>query len=330
MITNSSASVTVVGHRLRAPLALAAALCLLVCGMLLATAVGAATAKGATAQRSFASPDEAASALVQALRAHDKASLVAILGPGSDQWVTSGDPGADRAAAERFVSQFDAKHAIAPDGDARATLTVGADDWPFAFPLARAGERWRFDTEAGKTEMLARRVGQNELAVINVMLAVVDAEREYASADRNKDGIREYTSKFKSTPGKQDGLYWPTAAGEAPSPLGPLVSQAAGEGYGKSDGDAQRAYHGYHFRLLTAQGSHAKGGAFDYIVKGHMIGGFAAIAYPARYANSGVMTFIVNHEGVVYQRDLGPETAAKARAITRFDPGPGWTPAPTE
>ena len=329
MITNSSASVRVVGHRLRGSV-LAAALCLLVCGMLLATAVGAANAKGAGAQRSFASPDEAASALVQALRAHDKAALVAILGAGSDRWITSGDPDADRAAAERFVGQFDAKHALAPDGDARATLTVGSDDWPFAFPLVRAGERWRFDTEAGKNEMLARRIGQNELAVINVMLAIVDAEREYASADRNKDGVREYTSRFKSTPGKQDGLYWPTGAGEAQSPLGPLVSQAAGEGYAKGDGEAQRAYHGYYFRLLTGQGSHAKGGAFDYIVKGHMIGGFAAIAYPARYANSGVMTFIVNHEGVVYQRDLGPETAAKARAITRFDPGPGWTPAPTE
>jgi DUF2950 family protein len=331
MIPNPSARISVAVRRLPIPMPLVAALCLFVCSMLLAIAVGAATPKSAPAQRSFASPEEASAALVQAIRARDKTAIVAILGPGSNQWITSGDAEADRAAGERFVSQFDEKHSISADGDARATLTVGSDDWPFAFPLVRAGQRWRFDTEAGKEEMLARRIGQNELAVINVMLAIVDAQREYASADRNKDGVREYASKFKSSPGKQDGLYWPTASGEPPSPLGPLVVQAASEGYSSKGGnDESRTYHGYHFRLLTGQGSHAKGGAFDYIAKGHMIGGFAAIAYPARYENSGVMTFIVNHEGVVYQRDLGPDTAAKARAITRFDPGPGWAPTSTE
>src|SRR6185437_2749020 len=244
-------------HRLRDLIALAAGLCLLICGMLLATEVGAATSKAAAPQRSFASAEEAAAALVAAVRVHDRAALVAILGAGSDQWITSGDANVDRAAGERFVSQFDEKHAIAPDGDTRAPLTVGRDDWPFAFPLVRSGQRWRFDTEAGKNEMLARRIGQNELAVINVMLAIVDAERDYASADRNKDGVREYASRFRSTPGKQDGLYWPTADGQAPSPLGPLVSQAAGQGYGKNAGGEPRAYHGYHFRLLTAQGPHA-------------------------------------------------------------------------
>ena len=333
MISNANAARRVTGHRLRASLMLAAALCLLACGMLLATAVGAATStapKAATVQqRSFASPEEAANALVAAVRAHDRKSVVAILGPGSDQWISSGDANADRAAGEQFVSQYDAKHAISSEGDTR-TLTLGTDDWPFAFPLVRSGERWRFDTEAGKNEMLARRIGQNELSVINVMLAIVDAQREYASADRNKDGLREYASKFMSSPGKQDGLYWPTAEGAPPSPLGPLVVRAASEGYkgGGKEGsgkDESRTYHGYYFRLLTGQGPHAKGGAFDYIVRGHMIGGFAAIAYPARYENSGVMTFIVNHDGVVYQRDLGPDTPAKARAITRFDPGPGWT-----
>jgi hypothetical protein len=326
MITHPSATAPIARHRLHAMIAMAAALGLLVFGMLLSTAAGAAASKGGAQQRSFASSEEAAAALVAAVRAHDRQAVVAILGAGSDQWITSGDANADRAAGERFVKQFDEKHTIVPDGDTRATLAVGADDWPFAFPLVRSGERWRFDTEAGKNEMLARRIGENELSVINVMLAIVDAEREYASADRNKDGVREYASKFKSSPGKRDGLYWPTAEGETPSPLGPLVVQAASEGYAAKDGnDDARTYHGYHFRLLTGQGSHAKGGAFDYIVKGHMIGGFAAIAYPARYDNSGVMTFIVNHDGVVYQRDLGPDTAAKARAITRFDPGPGWT-----
>jgi hypothetical protein len=330
MISNAKAAVRVTGHRLRASLALAAALCLLVCGIVSETAMGAAASKGtAVQQRSFASPEEAAGALVAAVRAHDRKAVVAILGPGSDQWISSGDANADRAAGEQFVSQYDAKHAISSEGNTR-TLTIGTDDWPFAFPLARTGERWRFDTEAGKNEMLARRIGQNELAVINVMLAIVDAQREYASVDRNKDGLREYASKFMSSPGKQDGLYWPTAEGAPPSPLGPLVVRAASEGYkgGGKEGsgkDESKTYHGYYFRLLTGQGPHAKGGAFDYVVKGHMIGGFAALAYPARYENSGVMTFIVNHDGVVYQRDLGPETAAKARAITRFDPGPGWT-----
>jgi len=331
MITNPSARVRDTEHRLQLPMQLVAALCLLVCGMLLAMAVGAATPKSTPAQRSFASPEEASTALAQALRAGDKTAIVAILGPGSNQWISSGDAEADRVASERFVHQFDEKHSISAEGDARATLTLGSDDWPFAFPLVRAGQRWRFDTEAGKEEMLARRIGQNELAVINVMLAIVDAQREYASADHNKDGVREYASKLKSSPGKQDGLYWPTANGEAPSPLGPLVVQAASEGYAsKGSNDESRTYHGYHFRLLTGQGAHAKGGAFDYIVRGHMIGGFAAVAYPARYENSGVMTFIVNHEGVVYQRDLGPDTATRARAITRFDPGPGWTPTSTE
>ena len=327
MITHPSVTTRIGRHRLRRAIAMAAALPLLVFAMLLATGVGAAPSKAGAQQRSFATPEEAASALVAAARINDRQAVVAILGPGSNESITSGDANADRAARERFVSQYDEKHAISPEGDARATLAIGPDDWPFAFPLVRSGERWRFDTEAGKHEMLARRIGQNELSVINVMLAIVDAEREYASADRNKDGVREYASKFKSSPGKQDGLYWPTAEGEPPSPLGPLVVQAASEGYAaaKDGNDDARTYHGYHFRLLTSQGPHAKGGAFDYVVKGHMIGGFAAIAYPARYDNSGVMTFIVNHDGVVYQRDLGPETAAKARAITRFDPGPGWT-----
>ena len=326
MITNPSARVRIASHRMRDLVAMAAGLFLLIGGMLLATEVGAATAKMSTQQRSFASAEEAATALVTAVRAHDKAALVAILGAGSDQWITSGDAAADRAAGERFVKQFDEKHTIVPDGDTRATLAVGADDWPFAFPLVHSGARWHFDTEAGKNEMLARRIGQNELAVINVMLAIVDAQREYASADHDKDGVREYARRFLSSPGKQDGLYWPTTGGEPPSPLGPLVVQATSEGYkGKGGNDDARTYHGYRFRLLTGQGSHAKGGAFDYIVRGHMIGGFAAIAYPARYDNSGVMTFIVNHDGVVYQRDLGPDTTAKARAITRFDPGPGWT-----
>ncbi len=242
--------------------------------------------------------------------------------------MSSGDAVADRAASEAFVAAYDQKHAIVPDGDARAKLTIGTDDWPFAFPLVKVDGRWRFDTAAGKDEMLARRIGRNELDVIDVMLAIVDAQREYASADRDRNGALEYARKFASSAGKQDGLYWPTKAGEPQSPLGPLVVRATGEGYAKQKGPTP--YHGYHFRMLKGQGPGASGGALDYVVRGRMIGGFAAIAYPAKYGSSGVMTFIVNHDGVVYQKDLGPQTATRAAAITKFDPSEGWTAVPAK
>ena len=292
----------------------------------LAATAAATPASAADKQRTFATPDEAVGALVQSLKARDKAGMAAILGPGSGTWIASGDAVADRAAVEGFVASYEKKHAIVPDGDARATLTIGDDDWPFAFPLEKVDGRWRFDTVAGKDEMLARRIGRNELDVINVMLAIVDAQRDYASADRDGNGVREYAQKFASSAGRHDGLYWPVKAGEPDSPLGPLVVQATGEGYKKQKGPTP--YHGYYFRMLKGQGAHAAGGALDYVVRGRMIGGFAAIAYPAKYGSSGIMTFIVNHDGAVFQRDLGPQTASKAAAITRFDPGPGWVPVP--
>jgi hypothetical protein len=281
------------------------------------------TAFAAAPQRTFESAEQAADALFAAVKAHDRNAILAILGSSAADAISSGDPVADRALGERFAAAFAEKHAVAAQGDGKAELSIGPEDSPFAYPLVKSEKGWRFDTTAGNAEVLARRVGQNELAAINVMLAIVDAQRDYASADRDKDGVRQYARKFASTPGKQDGLYWRTAAGEPPSPLGPLVTRAAGEGYQK--GDAPQPYHGYFFRPLRAQGANAKGGALDYIVGGHMIGGFAAIAYPARYGNSGVMTFIVNHDGVVYQKDLGPQTARLAAEIKRFDPGPGWT-----
>ena len=283
-----------------------------------------------TAQPSFATPDEAASALVQALKATDKARVGAILGPGSATFVTSGDAVADRTAREGFITAYDQKHAIVPDGDARAKLTIGDDDWPFAFPLEKVGGRWRFDTVAGKDEMLARRIGRNELDVINVMLAIVDAQRDYASVDRDGNRALEYARKFLSGKGKHDGLYWPEKAGEAPSPLGPLMTTASGEGYALGKSKTPTPYHGYHFRMLTAQGPAAPGGALDYVVRGRMIGGFAAIATPAKYGSSGIMTFIVSHDGVVYEKDLGPQTASKAAAIRKFDPGQGWTAVPAK
>jgi len=286
------------------------------------------THAAAPAQRSFASAEEAASALISAVKSEDRRAILAVLGPGSEQWVWSGDPVADRAAGERFVQAYEQKHGMETKGEGQATLTLGADDWPFPFPLVKTAAGWRFATEQGKEEVLARRIGANELAVINVMLAIVDAQRDYASADHNRDGVREYARKLASSPGQQDGLYWPTAPGQPPSPLGAWVTAAAKEGYQQGTGPAP--FHGYMFRALQGQGSNAKGGALDYVVQGHMIGGFAVVAYPAKYGVSGVMTFMVNHDGVVYQKDLGRQTATRASAMTRFDPGPGWTAIPAE
>ena len=279
------------------------------------------------AEQTFASPQEAADALVQTVKANDRKAMLAILGGDTEKWISSGDKVADQELAQRFVAAYEQKHILSPDGDKRATLLIGENEHPFAFPLVKTGERWHFDSAAGKDEVLARRIGENELSVINVMLAIVDAQRDYASEDHSKDGVREYARRFASTAGKKDGLYWPTSAGEPPSPLGALVKTAASEGYKKSNdkNDQPQPYHGYYFRMLLKQGPNAKGGAMDYVVRKHMIGGFAAVAYPASYGNSGVMTFIVNHDGVVYQKDLGPKTAETARAMTRFDPAPGWT-----
>jgi|KBSMisStandDraft_5_1062788.scaffolds.fasta_scaffold18722_4 Protein of unknown function (DUF2950) len=274
------------------------------------------------ADRTFASADDAVAALVQAAKANDHAAILAVLGNAST-WVFSGDAPADRAALERFVSDYDAKHTLATSGD-RVTLTLGKEDDPFAFPIVKSGDRWRFDTEAGKEELLKRRVGRNELDTIRVLGAIVDAEREYAERNPAGGSAPQYAMKFASSPGKRDGLYWPVKEGEPPSPLGALVAAAAGQGYQKSKEPAP--FHGYYYRMLSGQTANAKSGAVDYVVRGRAIGGFAAIAYPAKYGNTGVMTFIVNHDGTVYQSDLGPETAAKAAKVKRFDPGKGWAP----
>jgi hypothetical protein len=282
-----------------------------------------AAGAAAATQSSFASPEEAAEALVKAVKARDRAATLAVLGPDAAAWISSGDAAADRTDVARFVAAYDAKHGIVREGD-KATLTLGEDDFPFAFPIVRSSERWRFDTAVGKEEMLARRIGENELSAIEVLQAIVDAQMEYASEDRNGDGILAYAQKFASSPGKRDGLYWPTKNGEKESPLGELVATAAGEGYLKKSDKKPTAYHGYYYRLLTGQGKNAPSGELDYVVKGRAIGGFAVIAYPARYGNSGIMSFMVNQDGKIYQADLGPETAARARQMKLFDPGSEW------
>jgi hypothetical protein len=299
--------------------AVGAAVALTLLAFLFPTGLHAATA--ATTQKTFSSPEDAVAAMVGALRKGPPSVVTTIVGPGSGDWLLSGDEVADRAAAGQFVLAYDAKHRIRREGAARAVLTVGVDDWPMPVPLVKTGMRWSFDAAAGRDEVLARRVGRNELDTIQVLKAMADAQIEYARAAGVGTGQLAYAQKFASSPGKKDGLYWPVKDGEPMSPLGPLVAQAATEGYTTAN---LTPYRGYLFRILTGQGSSAPGGAFEYVAKGVMIGGFAMVAYPASYGVSGVMTFLISHDGVVYQKDLGPATAQVAPTMTRFDPGPGW------
>jgi hypothetical protein len=275
--------------------------------------------------RRFASPEEATRALVTAVRGGEVGAMVRVLGSEARPLVVSGDPVSDRRSREQFLRQYDAASKLVSDGE-RTVLRIGSDDWPFPIPLVKRGDRWQFDVRRGRDEILARRIGRNELYTIETCLAYVDAQREYYAEDRNGDGILEYAREFASTPGAHDGLYWPTRAGEPPSPLGELVVRARAEGY-RYQGGHPGAYHGYLYRILTAQGPSAPDGAYDYLVRGHMIAGFALVAFPAQYGVSGVTTFIVNHDGVVYQKDLGPRTPTAALAMRTFDPDATWTKA---
>ena len=286
------------------------------------------TAPKAAAQSTFATPEEAVTALVGAVRAENPTRMLGVIGPKAKSWVLSGDRVADKAEWTRFLAAYDRKNSIVKEGDAKARLAVGEGDWTFPAPLVLKSGQWAFDADAGREEIINRRIGRNELDTIQTLLAVVDAQREYASKDADGNGLADYASRFRSTPGKKDGLYWPTKGDEPLSPLGPLVAQAVGEGYGpKPTAGAPKPYHGYLYRLLTAQGKDAPGGAYSYRVNGKLFGGFAVVAYPASYGNSGVMTFMVNHDGVVYERDLGAKSVAEAAKMTAFNPGAGWNRA---
>ena len=308
----------------------------LVLGLLSLLAAGCASSSAPSEgeapvnQTTFDSPQAAVDSLVGALRGQDSSKLKEIFGPESDEILSSGDPVADRADGARFLAAYDESHKLQSEADNRHILIVGKNDWPFPVPIVQAQGKYFFDTAAGEDEILNRRIGRNELDAVQVCLAVVDAQREYVALKPMGGDVPKYATKIVSSPDKKDGLYWPTKENEKPSPLGELVAGASQEGYGatRAANEPPQPYHGYRYRLLTSQGPAAKGGAMDYIVNGQLIGGFAVIASPAQYGNSGIMTFITNHDGVVYQRDLGDDTEKAAQSITSFDPTPEWKPLP--
>ncbi|MHC1730298.1 MAG: DUF2950 domain-containing protein [Syntrophobacteraceae bacterium] len=285
----------------------------------------AAGAKQTSSQKTFTTPEEAVQALVMATKAGDAERLLAILGPEAEQLVRSGDEAEDKAMLERFARAYDEKNQIIRRSEQRVILEVGKDDWPLPIPIVKAASgEWRFDTRQGKEEILNRRIGRNELSTIQVCLAYVEAQRDYASKDRDGDEILEFAQKFASDPGMKNGLFWEVTAGDEQSPLGPLVGQARKEGYRKKSGDQPAPYHGYFYKILKTQGKNAPRGAYNYVIDGDMIGGFAMVAYPARHGVTGITTFIVSHDGVVYEKNLGKNTATTAQAMTSFNPDKSW------
>jgi hypothetical protein len=280
----------------------------------------------AAGEERFGSPQAAVDALKAAVEARDTNALHAIFGPAGHALV-SVDVVEAAQEHELFMNRVKEKVNLVAASDSRQNLQLGADGWAFPIPLVKQDGQWLFDVATGKEEILNRRIGVNELGAIQVCLAYVQAQREYASVDRNADEVLEYAQHLRSTPGTHDGLYWSTRTGDELSPLGPLVAQARGEGYRQQTRiltDEQSPYHGYYFRILIQQGKHAPGGKYNYIINGHMIAGFALVAWPAEWDNTGVMTFIVNQRGKVYQKCLGPKTPAIAKAITAYDPDTTW------
>jgi hypothetical protein len=276
-------------------------------------------------QAHYATPEAAAQALVDAAAEEGNEALQAVLGPDLVE-LSSGDPVEDASERADFVEAALQAAGIEQEQDDRAVLTIGPDDWPFPIPLVRGPEGWHFDTATGKEELLDRRIGRNEITTIEVARAYVDAQFEYAQEDRNGDGVREYAQKLMSSAGANDGLYWPTGENQAESPMGPLVAEAVAEGYNPGGGNGPKPYHGYFYRMLTAQGEHVPRGAEGYLGDGRLTKGFGLVAWPAEYGNTGVMTFQINQSGILYQKDLGQDTATAAAAINAYDPDDSWEP----
>jgi hypothetical protein len=284
--------------------------------------VAASDSFGAAAgQKTFASPEEAVKALVAA--AGDSKAILAILGPGAKAIIDSGDAVADKEARERFLKAYKEANQLMKSRDDLALLVVGKDQWIFPIPIMKDAAGWRFDTKEGREEILNRRIGRNELSAIKAVQAYADAQRDYYLRNPQNDKLLQYAQKFISTKGKRDGLYFPTKAGEPVSPLGPRFERYVAKNKGEPGKPVP--YLGYYYRILKAQGPDAPGGAYSYLAQGKMIGGFALVAWPATYGNSGITTFLINHDGVVYEKDLGPKTAELAQKITRFNPDNSWT-----
>ncbi len=287
---------------------------------------GSTAAERVQQTETFATPQEAVASFTAAVKAQSQDALRSIFGAAVE---TMENPDRVQATNEYNAvgAALDQGHRLVRESDTKYVLEMGTNQWPFPIPIIQQNSRWYFDTAAGKEELLNRRIGKNELEVLEVMRAYVDAQREYATRDRDGDEVLEYAQRLASSPGTQDGLYWPPDMGEEASPLGPFVAQAQAEGYFSETPGSKASpepFHGYLFRILTRQGKHAPGGKYDYVINGNMIGGFAMIAWPAEYGASGVMTFIVNQQGRVYQKDLGEKTAKLVRKIDAYDPDPSW------
>ncbi|GHD55073.1 DUF2950 domain-containing protein [Jeongeupia chitinilytica] len=297
-----------------------------IASLLTAVALFAAPAL-ATATGRYATPDDAAAALQSAVQSGKPAAMLKVLGNQAKPLIDSGDPVADRYGREQFATAYQAHHEIEDETADRATLVVGDNRWPFPIPLRKLDGQWQFDAAAGREELINRRIGRNENATIQAALAYVDAQEEFYRRDPDRSGLLHYAQRMVSTAGERDGLYWPTADAEEASPLGPLFADATRHGYGKKLSQARAPYYGYYYRILSAQGPNAKGGAYDYMAKGKMLGGFALVAWPAKYGVSGVMTFMVNQDGTVFEKNLGTRTASVAERMTRFDPDGSWKAA---
>lgn len=282
----------------------------------------------ASSQQGFVSADEAVNSFVAAVRANDEKKMLDILGPGSKGLISSGDEVSDKNGRGKFITAFDKKNSLEKKSATSMVLHVGDDSWPLPIPIVKKGASWVFDTGKAKKEILKRRVGRNELHVIKVLDAYVDAQQEYASKDCRGSGKVEFAQRLISTPGTRDGLYWEAKEGEQQSPLGPLIAQAAQEGYAKDV--TLSPFHGYYFKILKGQGKHADGGAYNYVVNGKMLLGFALVAYPAEYGNSGIMTFMVNQEGTIYEKNLGKNSRRTAEAMKSFNPDKSWKPVKAE
>jgi Protein of unknown function (DUF2950) len=277
----------------------------------------------AAGAKAYPDPAAATEALIAAARSGEVEAVAGVLGARSRSFLVSGDVVADRAALQEFVALFDRSHTLSAPNEQTRTLVVGADDWPFPIPLVQGPAGWTFDAKAGEAELLARRVGQNELDAIQVCLGYVNAQRDYLARNPEAAGVPHYADRLMSSPSKRDGLYWKASAGEPESPMGPAVSGALREGYTPRQGE-RAPYRGYFYRILTAQGPNAEGGAMDYRDGGKLTRGFGLVAYPASYGKSGVMTFVVNQGGVVFEKDLGSKTAKTAEGLKRFDPDRSW------